>query len=75
MNAGGVLNTCKSNGLRELAPKVSGGRVSNAGVTCPMQGDNVWKRTLIPHNIIGSHELIIKDFIGIGWTRVRLASW
>ena len=30
MNAGGVHNTFKSNGLRELAPEVSGGRVSNA---------------------------------------------
>ena len=36
MNAGGVLNTCKSNGL-VLKPSdiwVSGGRVSNAWVTC-----------------------------------------
>ena len=29
MNAGGVPNTCKSNGREELALRVSGGRVSN----------------------------------------------
>ena len=28
-NAGGVLNTCKSNGDEELAPPISGERVSN----------------------------------------------
>ena len=28
--AGGVPNTCKSNGREELAPRVSGERVSNA---------------------------------------------
>ncbi len=61
MNAGGVLNTCKSNGQRELAPKVSGGRVSNAWVTYPMQGDNIWKQMLIPHNLRVSHETLSKD--------------
>ena len=61
MNAGGVLNTCKSNGRRELAPKVSGGRVSNAWVTYPMQGDNIWKQMLIPHNLGVSHETLSKD--------------
>ena len=42
MNAGGVLNTCKSNGLlmKPSDLKVSGGRVSNAWVTCHIQGDN-----------------------------------
>ena len=42
MNAGGVLNTCKSNGrYPELALDIfSGGRVSNAWVTCLIQGDN-----------------------------------
>ena len=49
MNAGGVLNTCKSNGRRELAPEASGGRVSNAWVTCLIQGDNSEKSLLIPH--------------------------
>lgn len=27
----------------------SGGRVSNAWITCPVQGDNSGKRLLIPH--------------------------
>ena len=59
MNAGGVLNTCKSNGVslprsKKLASAksfeiLSGGRVSNAWVTCLTQGDNSWKRLLIPH--------------------------
>ena len=42
MNAGGVLNTCKSNGLlmKPSDLKVSGGRVSNAWVTCRIPGDN-----------------------------------
>ena len=46
MNAGGVLNTCKSNevhmdnyfGKRKYEP--SGGRVSNAWGTCLIPGDN-----------------------------------
>ena len=46
MNAGGVLNTCKSNealnydffGMTVLL--LSGGRVSNAWVTYLTQGDN-----------------------------------
>ena len=55
MNAGGVLNTCKSSGdclIEDFGWKLSdlsGGRVSNAWVTCPVQGDNSWKRLLIPH--------------------------
>ena len=62
MNAGGVLNTCKSNGgVRVLAPgDSSGGRVSNAWVTCPIQGDNSRKRLLKPHNTGGAHELPVK---------------
>ena len=40
MNAGGVLNTCKSNGCEELAPYISGGRVSNAWAICPCLGNN-----------------------------------
>ena len=65
INAGGVLNTCKSNGVflprpRKLASEesfgiLSGGRVSNAWVTCPIQGDNSWKRLLIPHKRTVSH--------------------
>ena len=55
--------------------KFSGGRVSNAWVTCLQEGNNVLKRTLIPHNIRMSHGNRIKDFIAWRWTRVRLASW
>ena len=40
MNAGGVLNTCKSNEVEIFGSKLSGGRVSNAWVTCLVQGDN-----------------------------------
>ena len=52
MNAGGVHNTFKSNGsAKKLAfLYFSGGRVSNAWATCLTEGNNVWKRTLIPHN-------------------------
>ena len=54
MNAGGVPNTCKSNGMRigKLRPEdtlSSGGRVSNTWVTCLMEGDNREKSLLIPH--------------------------
>ncbi len=49
MNAGGVLNTCKSNG--ELAIGLSGERVSNALVTCPEVRDNSSKGLLIPHDV------------------------
>ena len=81
MNAGGVPNTCKSNGTFKdwdfgwLRFKFSGGRVSNAWVTCLSQGDNVSKGTLIPHNVFLSHGRNTKDFIGERWTRVRLGSW
>jgi hypothetical protein len=51
MNAGGVLNTCKSNG--ELAIALSGERVSNAWVTCPEDGDNSSKGLLIPDEATG----------------------
>ena len=73
MNAGGVLNTCKSN--EASLPKIevacyrlihlrwlSGGRVSNAWVTCLIEGDNSWKRLLIPHNMWLSHDRHIKAF-------------
>jgi hypothetical protein len=49
MNAGGVPNTCKSNG--RLAIIFSGERVSNALVTCPEERDNSSKGLLIPHEI------------------------
>ena len=63
MNAGGVLNTCKSNGPEELALMVSGGRVSNAWVTCLIQGDNSGKLLLIPHNVIWGHPRVTKDLL------------
>ena len=53
MNAGGVPNTCKSNGeywLRLIT--LSGERVSNALVTCPEEGDNSSKGLLIPHVVL-----------------------
>ncbi len=52
MNAGGVLNTCKSH---ENAPacrsQYSGARVSNAWVIYLRLGDNPSKGGLIPDNI------------------------
>ncbi len=62
MNAGGVPNTCKSNGVDwKLAfDQLSGGRVSNAWVTCLIQGDNSWKRLLTPHKIVVPHDTAIK---------------
>ncbi len=50
MNAGGVLNTCKSN-VRVAIPE-SGERVSNTWVTCLGVGDNHGKLWLIPHGPI-----------------------
>ena len=62
MNAGGVLNTCKSNGLymKPSDYKVSGGRVSNAWITCLILGDNSWKRLLIPHKRTVPHGTVWK---------------
>ena len=66
-NAGGVPNTCKSNGelkdrdFGQLIFVLSGGRASNAWVTCLSEGDNSWKRLLIPHNVIEGHPLMTKD--------------
>ena len=65
MNAGGVPNTCKSNealpgNLRRNRKWLSGGRVSNAWVTCPVQGDNSRKRLLIPHTRTASHDAVWK---------------
>ena len=39
---------------------LSGGRVSNAWVTCLIQGDNSWKRLLIPHKRTASHDAVWK---------------
>jgi hypothetical protein len=49
MNAGGVLNTCKSNGEHDFGYALSGERVSNALVTYPKVWDNSSKGLLIPH--------------------------
>ena len=62
-NAGGVLKTCKSNGLFwGLAPeKVSGGRVSNTWSTCLLLGNNIGKLVLIPHMTTTRHREEVKD--------------
>ena len=39
---------------------LSGGRVSNAWVTCLVQGDNSWKRLLIPHKRTVPHGIVWK---------------
>ncbi len=57
MNAGGVLNTCKSNGVFGH----SGARVSNAWVIYPRIGDNIAKVMLIPNEILKIHVFGIKD--------------
>ena len=64
MNAGGVPNTCKSNG--ELAIVLSGERVSNALVTCPEDRDNSSKGLLIPDELLVVRELGGKRAIGFG---------
>src|SRR5690606_41051463 len=52
-NAGGVLNTCKSNAEAwSLTGWRSGERVSNTWVTCPVLWDKPWKRGLIPHRTL-----------------------
>jgi len=48
-------------GLPEIY--LSGGRVSNAWVTCLVQGDNTGKLVLIPHNTVGWHQLTVKGAI------------
>ncbi len=52
MNAGGVLNTCKSNGGQLAIVDFSGERVRNALVTCPKAGDTSSKGLLIPHVVV-----------------------
>ena len=53
MNAGGVRNTCKlSDGVLKLAiaEGLTERRTGEYNMrSCPKEGDNVWKRTLIPH--------------------------
>ena len=63
MNAGGVHNTFKSNGVNnKLAWSwLSGGRVSNAWATCLCEGDNDRKQSLIPHKATKPHDFVAKD--------------
>ena len=56
-NAGGVLNTCKSN----EAAMLSGGLVSNVWATYPYQGNNMKKFVLIPHKTTRGHPHGVKD--------------
>ncbi len=51
MNVGGVPNTCKSNVSPSFDWGESGERVRNTWPTCPSEGDNHWKRWLIPHTL------------------------
>ena len=41
--------------------QLSGGRVSNAWITCLSQGDSSWKRLVIPHTLLRPHDLKRKD--------------
>ncbi len=56
MNAGGVLNTCKSNGKVPFGGYTSGERVSNTWGICPSLWDNLGKLRLIPDTPVGSHD-------------------
>ena len=47
--------------VERFSSEKSGGRVSNAWVTCPVHTDNIPKGMLILHNILESHGFDIKD--------------
>ena len=47
--------------LRPNEFELSGERVSNAWATCLSEGDNSWKRLLIPHNTGWGHPRPVKD--------------
>ena len=49
--------------LRSTEGWISGGRVSNAWVTCLSEWNNIWKRRVIPHNVTGSHDPVTKGAI------------
>ena len=69
-----MVQACKSNG----PARDSGRRVSNTWVIYPRVGDNTSKEVLIPDNISGSHDLVIKGARkGAGWGGARglSASW
>ena len=62
MNAGGVLNTCKSRGSEEVAIPLSatGARVSNTYPTCRLLLDSLLKGRLIQDGIMSPHVHMIK---------------
>ena len=78
-NAGGMPNTCKSNGISLvvaiLSNLFSGERVSNTWATCLLHRDNSRKRLLIPDKTTPRHLGGVKAFSGKRWARVPLASW
>ena len=80
-NAGGMPNTCKSNGTFtfELFGAIkfteSGERVSNAWTTCLAEGDSLWKLRVIPHKLELGIENKRKRFSAARGVRVSLASW
>ena len=63
MNAGGRLNTCKSDGnaLVAILVATSGGWVRTAYATCPLLEDNVVKTAIIFHVHAGGHPPVCKD--------------
>ena len=48
--------------VERFSSEKSGGRVSNAWVTCPVHTDNIPKGMLIRDNIRKSHGFLIKAF-------------
>ena len=78
MNAGGVLNTCKleaGNISLRLVDLIyfSGGWVSNAWVTCLIQGITAVKWLLILHKL--QSRMAQCENSGIRWTRVDWGYW
>ena len=65
MNAGGVPNTCKSNGADFFESELSGERVSNTWMICPEAGDNSPKGLLIPHKLLLFRRTRVKEFISL----------
>ena len=61
MNASGRPNTCKSRGNIYFGKMTTGARVRNAYTIYLLQRDSPKKLGLIPHSIIKTHVLIIKD--------------
>ncbi len=60
MNASGRPNTCKSNGIIQLAGYESGVRVRNAYATYLDQGDSPEKSGLTPHKNTAQHCAMFK---------------